>query len=60
MHGGAEYITLLSQVKQCHEAGAKLTVTDANGFTALHHAARLGKHEVVEYLVAHCELKQMI
>ena len=47
---------LFSQVQQYYEAGAKLTVMDANGWTALHHAARLGKYEVVEYLIARCEL----
>ena len=28
-----------------------MTVTDSNGWTPLHHAARLGKKEVVQYLV---------
>jgi ankyrin repeat protein len=32
-------------------AGASLTYTDLDGFTALHHAARHGKKEVVRYLV---------
>ena len=39
------------QVKECYGKGAKLTVTDSNGWTPLHHAARLGKKEVVQYLV---------
>ena len=43
------------QVQQYHEAGAKLTVTGTNGWTAMHHAARLGKYEIVQYLVQHCK-----
>jgi diacylglycerol kinase (ATP) len=30
-----------------------LTVAGSNGWTALHHAARLGKYEIVQYLVQH-------
>jgi diacylglycerol kinase (ATP) len=43
----------LKKVQQYHEAGAKLTVAGSNGWTALHHAARLGKYEIVTYLVQH-------
>ncbi len=31
--------------------GAKLTVKDSLGWTPLHHAARFGRMEVVQYLV---------
>jgi len=41
----------VTKVKECHGRGAMLTVTDTNGWTPLHHAARLGKKEVVQYLV---------
>ena len=43
------------QVKEYHEKGAILTVCDGHGWTPLHHAARLGKVEVVQYLADHCE-----
>ena len=39
------------QVKEAHAKGARLTVTDSRGWTPLHHAAQLGKKEVVMYLV---------
>ncbi len=35
--------------------GARLTVTDSQGWTPLHHAARLGKKEVVVYLAQNSE-----
>lgn len=38
------------QVKDSHMKGAKLTVTDSQGWTPLHHAARFGKKDVVMYL----------
>jgi diacylglycerol kinase (ATP) len=47
----------IKKVQHYHAAGAKLTVTDANGLTALHHAARLGKDEIVKYLADHCKLE---
>ena len=34
-----------------HKNGAKLTATDTNGWTPLHHAARLEKTQVVKYIV---------
>ena len=36
---------------ESHDKGAKLTAADSYGWTPLHHAARLGKKEVVRYLV---------
>ena len=32
--------------------GAQLTHADSNGLTPLHHAARLGRKEIVKYIVA--------
>ena len=34
-----------------HGKGAKLAYVDSNGLTPLHHAARLGRKEVVKYIV---------
>ena len=42
--------SFLIQVKENHKKGSKLTVADNKGWTPLHHAARLGKKEVVRYL----------
>ena len=42
--------SFLIQVKENHKKGSKLTVADNKGWTPLHHAARLGKKEVVKYL----------
>jgi len=36
---------------ESHDKGAKLTAADAYGWTPLHHAARLEKKDVVQYLV---------
>ncbi len=44
-------LTSPTQVKEHHGKGAKLTATDSNGWTPLHHAARLEKKEVVQYIV---------
>lgn len=40
----------LDKVKAFHQQGAKLTMPDSNGWTPLHHAARLGRTEVVQYI----------
>ena len=39
------------QVKEYHKKGVELTATDSNGWTPLHHAARLEKTQVVQYIV---------
>ena len=39
------------QVKELHARGASLMSVDGNGMTALHHAAKLGRLDVVEYLI---------
>ena len=42
-------------MKDLHEKGAKLAHVDSNGLTPLHHAARLGRKEVVKYIVDNSE-----
>ena len=44
-------LSFLFQVMESHDKGAKLTAADSYGWTPLHHAARLGKKDVVRYLV---------
>ena len=40
------------QVKQLHtKRGAKFAYVDALGLTPLHHAARLGRKDIVKYIV---------
>ncbi|XP_064397829.1 diacylglycerol kinase zeta-like isoform X2 [Halichondria panicea] len=41
----------IAEVEEHHGKGAKLTATDSNGWTPLHHAARLEKKEAVQYIV---------
>ncbi|KAK2182210.1 hypothetical protein NP493_363g02002 [Ridgeia piscesae] len=50
------------QVKELHAMGASLMSVDENGMTALHHAAKLGSLDVVEYLIKNAprELLDMI
>lgn len=43
------------QVKDFHSKGANLMEADQNGWTLLHHAARLDKVEVVQYIVKNSE-----
>ena len=38
-------------MKEIHNQGARLANVDVNGLTPLHHAARLGRKEVVKYIV---------
>ena len=45
----------LDKVKAFHQQGAKLTMPDSNGWTPLHHAARLGRTEVVQYIAENSE-----
>ena len=46
---------MFNQVKECHQQGAQLTATDGMGWTPLHHAARLDRKEIAQYLVENCE-----
>ena len=39
------------QIREAHAMGAKLANVDPQGLTPLHHAARLGRKEVVKYIV---------
>lgn len=41
----------LVKIKEIHNQGARLANVDVNGLTPLHHAARLGRKEVVKYIV---------
>lgn len=45
----------LDKVKIFHQQGAQLTAPDSNKWTPLHHAARLGRTEVVQYIADHSE-----
>lgn len=38
-------------MKELHSKGARLAHVDAYGLSPLHHAARLGRKEVVKYIV---------
>ena len=40
----------LDKVKKFHQQGAKPILPDSNGWTPLHHAARLGRTQVVQYI----------
>lgn len=42
----------LSQVEEVHHKGARLANVDQHGLSPLHHAARLGRKDVVQYLVS--------
>ena len=47
------HMNLCLQVKELHtKNGAQLISVDPNGLTPLHHAARLGRKEIVKYIVA--------
>ena len=39
-----------------HGKGAQLTLTDSNEWTPLHHATRLDKKQVVQYIIDHSKL----
>ena len=43
---------LLLQVEEVHQKGARLANVDQHGLSPLHHAARLGRKDVVQYLVS--------
>ena len=45
----------LDKVKAFHQQGVKLTLPDSNGWTPLHHAARLGRTEIVQYIADNSE-----
>ena len=45
----------LDKVKAFHQQGAQPTMPDSNGWTPLHHAARLGRAEVVQYIAENSE-----
>lgn len=45
---------------EAHRNGARLANVDQNGLTPLHHAARLGRKDVVQYLVDNSEMRKTI
>lgn len=45
---------------EAHRKGARLANVDQNGLTPLHHAARLGRKDVVQYLVDNSEMRKNI
>ena len=45
----------LDKVKEFHQQGANLMAPDGNSWTPLHHAARLGRTEIVQYIADHSE-----
>ena len=50
----------LENVKLYHQQGAKLMAPDSNGWTPLHHAARLGRLEIVKYIADNSESKSNV
>lgn len=46
----------LDKVESFHQQGAELMAPDSNGWTPLHHAARLGRTDVVQYIADNSEL----
>ena len=48
----------LDKVKTFHQQGANLMAPDGNKWTPLHHAARLGRTEIVQYITDHSEYKK--
>ena len=42
---------------ELHRKGANLETMDQHGMTSLHHAARFGHKEIVQYLIEHGELR---
>jgi ankyrin repeat protein len=45
----------LDKVTAFHQQGAQPTMPDSNGWTPLHHAARLGRTEIVQYIAENSE-----
>lgn len=45
----------LDKVTAFHQQGALPTMPDSNGWTPLHHAARLGRTEIVQYIAENSE-----
>jgi ankyrin repeat protein len=45
--------TWMDAVKYCIELGANVNAADTKGYTALHGAAYIGNHELINYLIDH-------
>jgi uncharacterized protein len=45
--------TWMDAVKYCIQLGADVNAADTRGYTALHGAAYIGNHEMIEYLMEH-------
>ena len=48
----------LDKVKTFHQEGANLMAPDGRKWTPLHHAARLGRTEIVQYIADHGECEK--